>query len=429
MCRFDTQTAMKQNRRHFLKSASVASLAMPELLSSVQAMPMHNGAPDEAYWKLVRRQFPLTQKKIYLNNGTMGPSPFPVIETMHKSMADMDEHGSYGGWEDAVKKIAAFTGADESEIALTSNVTQGVNIACWGFPLKKGDEVIISTHEHVGGCLAWLNRAKLHGIVIKTFSPGATADETLANIQKQYTSKTRMLAIPHIPCTQGQVMPVKEFTAWGKSKGLFVFIDGAHGPGMMPLNLHEIGCDAYASCCHKWMLGPKGTGFLYVKKEMLSTVQSYFIGAGGDDNTWNMSKPNPQFGQYSNSAHRYFYGTQNTGLFKGVIAAIDFMEQIGMPTVFARVQELSAYTQASLQNTLGEKLELLTPNEGRSRGAVTGFRIKGEDYKKVYEAVMKENIVIRQVPENDINCLRVSTHIYNNKQEIDALMDVLKKFA
>lgn len=413
-----------------MRQSTLATLAGPSLISELAArpaMPEPTALPDESYWQLLRRQFPLTHKKIYLNNGTMGPSPYPVIEAMHKSMADMDENGSYGGWEEAAKKIAAFVGADESEIALTSNVTQGVNIACWGFPLKKGDEVIISTHEHVGGCLAWLNRAKLHGIVLKTFSPGATADETLANIQKQHTTKTRMLAIPHIPCTQGQVMPVKEFTAWGKSKGLFVFVDGAHGPGMMPLNLHDIGCDAYASCCHKWMLGPKGTGFLYVKKEIQPLVQSYFIGAGGDDGSWNMGKPNPQFGQYNNSAHKYYYGTQNTGLFKGVMAAIDFLEHVGMQNVFARVQELSAYTQKSLHNVLGERLELLTPTENRSRGAVVGFRIKGLDYKKVYDAVIKENIIIRQVPENDVNCLRVSTHIYNNKQEVDALVDAIRR--
>jgi L-cysteine/cystine lyase len=101
---------------------------------------------DEAYWQNVRQLFPLTRELSYLNNGTMGPSPYPVIEAVRAGMTEEDKMGVYGGYEFTVGRIAKFVGADEGEIALTHNTTEGINIACWGVPLKRGDEVILTTH-------------------------------------------------------------------------------------------------------------------------------------------------------------------------------------------------------------------------------------------------------------------------------------------
>jgi len=381
---------------------------------------------DETYWRNVRQLFPLSKDFAYMNNGTMGPSPYPVIEAVHNGMMEGDHHGGYGGWEATAAKLAKFVGANDDEIALTHNVTDGINIACWGLPLKKGDEVILTTHEHVGNAMPWLNRQKLHGIVIKAYTPAATADETLNRIAALITKKTRAIATPHIPCTQGQVIPVKEICKLAKEKGLFAVIDGAHGPGMLPLDLHDLGCDTYASCCHKWMLGPKGTGFLYVRKDFQDTLQTYFVGGGSDMGTWNMATVPITSTDYAKSAHRYYGGTQALGLYKGVDAAIDFIESIGIMNIHRRIKSLGKYTQDQLL-ALGGKVELLTPTEERSRCGVNGFRIKGVEYTKFYNTCSDNKIRIRSVAENGLNSLRVSTHIYNNKEEIDKLVDLVRK--
>lgn len=425
---------MKNARRKFLKQSSLGllgSIAAPIVFSELQAMPFPKSEDkidpqNEKFWKLVRQQFPLNKDWAYLNNGTMGPSPYPVIEAVQKGMMDGDVYGNYGGWEATQAKIAQFVGANEDEIALTHNVTDGINIACWGLPLKSGDEVILTTHEHVGNAFPWLNRQKLHGIKIKVFTPAATAAETLERIQALYTKKTRAIAIPHIPCTIGQILPVKEICAWAKEKGIFSFIDGAHGPGMLVLDLHQMGCDAYASCCHKWMLGPKGTGFLYVRKDFQDTLQTYHVGGGSDNAKWNMASQPLQMGTYAQSAHRYYGGTQALGLYKGVDAAIQFMEHIGMENIYNRINYLGKYTQDGLIN-LGDKIEMLTPTEQASRCAVNGFRIKGFDFSKFYATCAEKKIRIRMVAENEINCVRVSTHIYNNTAEIDRFIDIVKK--
>jgi cysteine desulfurase/selenocysteine lyase len=416
---------MKHHRRHFIKQASAAMLAGFSLNDFATAAPMPPANDsDDVYWTKLREQFPLNKNIIYLNNGSLGPSPMAVINEIHKWMTLADEELNYVGWTDAIKKIATFVGADENEIAVTGNTTQGINIACWGVPMRKGDEVILTTHEHAGGALPWLNRQKLHGIVIKTFDPGATAAETLDRIASLITKKTRVIAVPHILCSQGQTLPVKEISRLGKEKGIFVLIDGAHGPGMMPIDLHDIGCDAYAACFHKWMLGPKGSGFLYVRKDFQDTLTPYFVGAGSDDAKWDMSLAAPRITQYHNSAHRYYYGTLNGALYKGAEASIDFINTIGAERVYARINELGKYTQDLLLG-MDDKVEVLNPSETISRSGMNGFRVKGVSFEKFHTMALDRNIRIRIMPENSLNCLRVSTHIYNSKSDIDKLIELI----
>lgn len=422
---------MNFSRKNFLRSASLlaaCSLSELNVLAATQKVSNHNGsvaADDETYWKNVRQLFPLTTDKVYLNNGTVGPSPYPVIEAIRGGMMYTDEFGEYSGYEKSIDAIADFVAADKNEIALTHNVTEGINIACWGLPLSKKDEVIITDQEHVGNALPWLNRHKLHGIVLKTFTPAPTAAETLERVAALITRKTKAIAIPHIPCTHGQVLPVKEICALAKEKGLYSCIDGAHGAGMLPLDLHDIGCDTYASCCHKWMLGPKGTGFLYVRDGFRETLQSYFVGGGSTKGEWDLVNTPDYTPPYADSAHKYFGGTQSLGLARGVIASVDFLQRIGMDNVHARIKYLGMYLQSELL-ALGEKVELVTPTEERSFCGVNSFRIKGVQYKDFFKTCSENKVRIRAVPENGMNCLRISTHIYNSKQDIDALIELVK---
>lgn len=428
---------MKQNRRGFLKAGSLllggAFSPLPSIAKPVStALPWQGMQPnaadptDEYFWKTVREQFGLPKTYAYLNNGTMGISPFPVINAVTEGMKEADFYGRYGGWEKTQETLAGFVGAHRDEIALTHNVTDGINIVCWGLPLKKGDEVILTTHEHVGNAFPWLTRQRLDGIVIKAFTPASTAAETLARVKELYTSKTKAIAIPQIPCTQGQVLPAKEICTWAKSKGLFAFIDGAHGPGQLMLDLHDMGCDAYASCCHKWMLGPKGTGFLYVKKEFQNTLKAMFVGGGSDNAKWNMATTPISTGDYADNAHRYYGGTQSSALYLGVDAAIDFINSIGMQTIHNRIKYLGKTMQDGLLS-LGDKVELITPTEEISRCAVNGFRVKGVAPGDLYSKCSDEQMRIRVVHENGLNSARVSTHIYNSLNEIERFIDLVKK--
>jgi L-cysteine/cystine lyase len=423
---------MITNRRSFIKQVTGGAIgtwalvSVPEtslaryIISSDEKILSNDGQ----FWKVVRDQFPLTHDRIYFNNGTMGPSPFVVREAVKGFIDNIDVSGEYGGWETARPKLAKFVNVDESEISLTHNVTEGINVVAWGLPLKSGDEVILTNHEHAGNALPWLNRAKYDGIIIKTLKPAQTASENLNRINDLITKKTRVIAIPHISCTIGQVFPAKEISKLGHDKGLWVFFDGAHGPGMTMLDLKDIGCDFYATCCHKWMCGPKGTGFLFVRKEMLDILEAKWIG-GGSDVGWDMTVDPPEFKGYVNTAHRYDFGTQNAAIYQGLSAATDFLYHIGMENVVRRGKALSGYLQQELMKI--DKVEMLTPTEDQSRGFVVGFRLKDMPYDKFGEHAAKKGFRIRLVAENKLNSIRISTHIYNNFEEVNKFIEIVKE--
>ncbi len=426
---------MATSRRRFIRQISGAAAgtwALASLPAESRARTISAGMDpvrpdDEQFWAMVRDQFPLSHDRVYFNNGTVGPSPYAVAEAVKRTLDTLDASGEYGGWEDARPKLAKFVNVDEAEISLTHNVTEGINVVAGGLPLKRGDEVILTTHEHVGNALPWLNRMRLDGIVIKTLSPAATADENLNRISDLITPRTRVIAIPHVTCTIGQVFPVKQIARLGHDKGLWVFFDGAHGPGMTMLDLKDIDCDFYATCCHKWMCGPKGTGFLYVKKEMLDVVQARWVG-GYSDTGWDVTVNPPEFKGYVPTAHRYDFATQNAAIYVGVAAAVDFLTHIGMENIVRRGNALAAQLQKGLLG-LGDGVEMLTPTEERSRGMVVGFRLKKIAYDKFGEHAAKKGFRIRLVGESHLNSIRVSTHLYNNPREVDAFIAAVREVA
>jgi len=425
-----TMSETSLTRRSFIRTFAGGALgsallyAFPEnarakyILAGDEVVP----ADDDYFWRVVRDQFPLKKEPIFLNNGTMGPSPFVVIDAVKAEMEDVDRHGRYGGWEVARPKIAKFINANENEISLTHNVTEGINIVACGLPLKRGDEVILTNHEHAGNALPWLARARRDGIVIKQVQLAPTFDETLDRINALILPRTRCIAVPHITCTIGQVLPAKEIATLARDKGLWFFLDGAHTPGMMPLDVKELGCDFFASCGHKWMMGPKGTGFLYIRKEVQDIVEPYWTG-GSADASWDLVKGTLE---YKKDAHKYDFGTQSSSIYVGLGAAVDFLHHLGMENVARRGQALALHLRGELEK-LGDTIEVLTPEEKGGYGSVLGFRLKDVPFDKLQQLLLeKHKIITRMVPENGVNCNRISTHIYNDFDEVNKVAEAIR---
>jgi len=377
---------------------------------------------DPEFWQLVRESFPLSKDRTYFNNGTSGPSPHRVLNVVRTKLDEFAKSGEYGSIEKTRDRIAQFVKVKPEEISLTHNTTEGINIVTWGLPLKKGDEVIISLQEHVGNALPWINRAKLHGIKLKPFEPVDTASGNLNLIKSLITSRTRVIAIPHITCTTGLVFPIEEISALAKSKKIFTAIDGAHGPGMLNLDIKKLGCDFYSASCHKWMLGPGGTGFLYVREELLDRLQVYHVGAYSDTG-WDLTST-PMLKGYNPTAHRYDYGSQNASLFAGAEESVNFMEEIGMEKVEKRVKELGTRLHHGLLQ-LGGKIEMFTPKEEQSRGGMITFKLRNKTNTEFNAVAAQNKFRIRIVPESGLDAIRISTHIYNNEDEIDRFVKLV----
>ncbi len=417
-------------RKSFLTTAALLAAAgsRADIRNRIAEIPA--AADDEQYWSALRASlFPIENGRIFLNNGTMGITPYPVLASLQKGFEHAASKGAYPGHtEDLQKAIAELIGCDADEIAITKNVSEGINHACWGIPLSKGDEVLMTTHEHAGGCIAWLHRANLDGIVIRTFPLGKTAEETLANLKKAVTKKTKVIAIPHIPCTIGQILPVQEICDFAKSSNIITALDGAHPLGMIRFNVHEIGCDYYSGCLHKWALAPLGLGYFYIKKSMLNKTRCTHV-AAYSSNEFNMANTPPTGGTLVENAHRFYYGTFCGPLFEAGLEALKLYKKIGPERIETRVRSLATYLQESLL-ALGEKIIMFTPTEAKSRGAQVAFRINNGNPKASSEFVTSlysKKITLRYVGENNVDCIRVSTHYYNNREEIDTLVAEVKK--
>lgn len=409
------------NRRDFLQNLLLAGPAL-FIGANTSASGLH-GNETVSDWESIRLQYPLDKNLVFLNNGTMGPSPYAVIEAVRLSMMEVDRQANYGGWFDVNTSISAYFHAEESEICLTHNVTDGINIVAQGLPLKKGDEIIISNHEHVGNALPWLARARRDKLVIKVLDLSLPTPELLTALKKLIGKRTRVIALPHVPCTTGRILPVKEIGVIARENELYYFLDGAHGAGMLALDFRELDCDFYATCTHKWLCGPKGTGFLYIKKEKLQELLPIFTGAFSDKG-WNLTDGNPRILGWADEAKRHFNGTQNRSLYDGVKAAIEFQDRIGKEKVSAHIRELNDILYEQLIGING--IQILTPQE--ERAGMLSFRFDKKDYMEFQQLCQTRNVIIRAVPENDVNAIRLSTHIYNNPEEIGIFVELLKQY-
>ncbi|MDE3056753.1 MAG: aminotransferase class V-fold PLP-dependent enzyme [Bacteroidota bacterium] len=382
-------------------------------------------ANDESFWKFVRMQFPLTHDRAYLNTGGLGASPYAVIDAVKNKMDELEKISETGHSEELWKEIktdaARLLGCDWDEIAFTRNTTEGINIIADGFPLQRGDEVILTTHEHVANAIPWVEKSKTQGIVLKMFEPSLSSQqENIDRIEKLITSRTRLISIPHGVTTTGLIMPIKEISLLAKAKNIWFFVDGAQTPGMFPFNLHEMGCDAFATSGHKWLMGPKETGLLYVRKNMLDVIQAKFIGAYSD-NGFDFAKQDLVLHP---SAQRYEYGTVSIPLRVGVHAAFKFIEKIGIENIWKRDQALST----RLFNALREipDIVLLSPENSSMRSAMITFKHKKIPYIPLQAHLDSYKLRTRGVGEAGLDALRISTHIYNSFDEIDRVLEGIR---
>jgi len=379
---------------------------------------------DERFWAFVRDQFPLTRDRAYFNTGGLGASPYAVLDAVKAKMDELEQICEVGRtdqlWTEIKTDAGALLGCDAAELAFMRNTTEAINIVAYGLPWKAGDEVILTTHEHVGNALPWIALAQSHGIVPRLFEPStASAEENLDRITRLAGKRTRLISVPHVITTTGLHLPVREISAFARSRGIWCFVDGAQTAGMMPFSLHEIGCDAYATSGHKWLLGPKETGLLYVRKEMLPTIAARFV--GGHSGEGELAKGTLTLVP---TAERYEYGTVSTPLRVGLGAAIRFIQRIGIETVWARDCALADFLARELRTIPG--VRVLSPELPSLRTPLTTFEHERIPHLRLQEQLSALNFRTRSVTEGGLAALRISTHIYNTFDEVQRLVDGIR---
>jgi len=323
--------------------------------------------------------------------------------------------------EAARAPVAHFLGASASEIAFLRNATEGNSTIASGLQLSAGDEVIFESHAHPGGAIPWMNRQEQDGVVIKLFEPDPrSAEGNIRRIEALITRRTRAIQVSHVTAPTGIRFPVTRIAELARARDIWFHIDGAQSAGMIPVHVHDIGCDSYATSGHKWMGAPHGTGLLFVRKDRLDGVTPTDVGA-----YTNAAYDLPDVYTYHPTARRYESGTRDAASVVGLRAAAAFMTQIGMERVEERSQQLAFRLHDALCQLSG--IEVLTPSDPALAAAITTFRAHHVAYDALYRTLRDRGFRCRIVREQGLNAVRISPHVYNSEAECDQVIEVVAK--
>jgi isopenicillin-N epimerase len=424
------------NRRSFLSSSLTTSLAVGAglnwrgtLWAQLQSLP--SKLPDrslfdqneDSYWRGLRQQFLIPADEVYLNNGTVGSSPAPVLRAVfegYEKCEQLDETDpedypiwGYAAWNEFRDPLAAFVGCNRDEIALLRNATEANSYIANGIDLKPGDEVLMTDQEHPGGEHPWNLRAKRYGIVVKKITlpkPLINRDQVLNLISANITPRTRVLFFSHITTYTGVVLPAKELCALARGKGVVSAVDGAHVPGMMRLNLHDLGCDMYSASPHKWLQAPKGSGFLYVRDEMIDRLWNTIATEGWDDTKIR--------------AERFQrIGSSNVPALWGLRASIQMANDIGMDRIEHRHRQLCDYI---LNAMVKRGATSWTSPDPTLRCAIATVNVPPIVRMDLEHWMWKEKKI--RIRGAEPNKLRLSTPYHLSKQDIDRFLEAFDEY-
>ena len=423
--RFTERTESKFSRRSFIKTglASAAVATLPGCDSQIDVQVRRKLKKpvgiDDAGWKNVRSQFILDKGLTYMNNASLGMPPAVVAEAVCKGYEAISKeplHGKHYLQDNITKEVipnlAKTFGAKADEIVLTRNASEALHLQAIGLELKRGDEVIITTQEHPAGHRPWMFRKEHEGVRVKEVfipSPLDSEDDVVSRVEEAISRKTKALSFCHVT-RGGHKYPVKKLAAMARGRGLLTLVDGAQAAGQFPINLHDLGCDTYAVSLHKWILAPAGTGFLYVRQHARERIRSAFA----PDPTLEAPGFDPP-------------GTKDFPVRAAIGAALDFVNTLGLENIEKRCRSLSDYLKAGLAEIKGVKLLSGHTPEISAPGS-TIFEKEGLD-AIASVPIMEERIKthIDEHQRDSHNAIRISTHIYNTKAEIDRLLEALAK--
>ncbi len=381
----------------------------------------------------LRQHIPTTQKMTYLNTGWEGPSPTSVIDAISEHL-EYESHNGPTASEvlesgqqierEAKQAVASLINASPSEVLLTENTTEGLNMVMNGLPWKKGDEIITCDLEHPSVLIPSYYTQERHGVNVRVLKVASdeTPEKFLSMVDEALTDRTRMVFFSHIQYSTGLRTPVKEIRRLTKSRGVWMLLDGAQGPGHIRVDVKDIDCDFYSMPGQKWLLGPGGTGALYIKEEMIPLVKPMGV-------SYYAVKSHGLSGEYvpeTDDIDKFLVSTTNAALRSGFVQAIRFVQGVGFDEIERRNLGLASLLKTGLSGIPGVKV--LSPLEGPGCSGLVSFAIEGVDPKQAFDRLWTSHkILMRDVPYPP--SLRASLHFFNTEEEVQQLLDAVRELA
>jgi len=388
----------------------------------------------------IRADFPILNNLIYLDSAAMSLTPEPVLNVVLKYYREYNANVGRGvhrlsqiasqKYKDAHRKVADFIGANEEEVIFTKNTTEAINTVASGLRWKKGDKVVTTLLEHHSNFLPWL-RLKSFGVALDIVKPDKGGKFNVSDFEEVIDDRTRLVAITHISNVLGTITPIEEISAICKKKNALLLVDGAQSVPHIHVDVRKLGCNFLCFSGHK-MLGPTGTGILWMKEDFFDRLEPLNFGGGMiEDVSLNGYKLTKGYEKFEG-------GTPNIAGVIGFGRAIDYLKKIGMDKIKNHEAKL---TERLLEGLLEiRRVEIYGSLNLKERIGVVSFNIKDLNPHDV--ALMLDeasNIMVRSghhccMPLMKYfglkeGAVRVSLYLYNTEEEVDTFLETVKEIA
>ncbi len=379
----------------------------------------------------LREQIPVCHRTTYVNTGWSGPSPISVVWAIKERLEyEMDQGPTtpevHESGREIQKKtreeVARLLNASVEEICLTKNTTEGLNIVINGLSWHRGDEIITCDLEHSSVLIPCFFQQQRHGVVVKVLplAPDEAWDSILNKIEAALTERTRLIFLSHVQYSCGLRMPIKEIRKMTKDRGILLLLDGAQAAGHISLDMRALDCDFYSIPGQKWLLGPEGTGALYVRKELIPEVEPMYVAS----RAVLPADEFDQFEQNSSSMDKFLLTSTSAALQTGMLETIRFIQEIGVGEIEQRNLGLATSLKQALQEI--PRVKVLTSLESQNASGLVSFVINGVDAKDAVSSFWdRHGIVARQV--SFPSCVRVSMHFFNTEEEVSKIVKAVQE--
>lgn len=368
----------------------------------------------------IRKLFPVTERYAYLNHAAVAALPRPVVETMSNYIVERSHSGSEAllDFEERLESLrqlcARFVGAHRDEITFTGSVSHGLNIVAAGLDWRPGDNVICAETEFPANIYPWTNLER-RGVEVR-FVPACDNCILVEDVAARMDGRTRLVAISFVEFSTGYRNDLEALVKLCHERGALLSVDGIQGLGALQLDVSQTPVDFLATQSAKWMLGPIGAGFLYVRREVMPQLAPVMTG-------WRAVVDRDDYYRFDSplraSGERFEPGSLNSVGLLGMGAALEFLLSVGMGAIEARILEL---TDGLIRGLQQGGCRITTPlGDRRRRSGIVCFRHPAVDSATLAGRLLEAGVVI--AVRGDV--IRVSPHFYNTEAELERLLDAL----
>jgi isopenicillin-N epimerase len=401
-------------------AAGRSAPAMAQAGSDADAGP---GADDEDFWREIQEAFTLDRTIVNLNNGGVCPSPRVVHEAFKRYLDISNQAPVYHMWqllepniESVRTRIAAAFGCDPEEVAITRNASEALQICELGLDLQPGDEVITTNQDYPRMLDTWDQRARRDRITVRKISfpvPPPNLDDLRSRIENAITPRTKVLHFCHITNLTGQIFPVRDICRAARERGIRTIVDGAHAFAQFPFTLGDLECDFYGTSLHKWLLAPIGTGFLYVRRELIKSV-------------WPLTPANEKLADNIRKFEEI--GTHPAAAHNAIAEALTFHEGIGAERKAARLRFLRSRWAERLRDVAGVRIH--TSFDPAQACAIGCVGLDGVDPVKLTAHLWdRHRVIVTPIVHSEFAGIRVTPNVYTTRREVDLFADLMEGIA